>query len=145
MIDDHLTNITEIVVVSLDRGDMKWVNCDSSIDLYDFKKVNIGGSSDSYILLSTSDPDLYMGIKREDFFKSLLSKQTDELLLSARALVARRKDELVTGPEASLIGVSAGIDVNKQPKNFRDARIGRNGHPRIIRSTRASFSTGPSS
>ena len=38
----------------------------------------------------------YMGAKREDFFKSLLSKKTDELLFSARALVARMKDELVT-------------------------------------------------
>ena len=31
----------------------------------------------------------YMDVKREDFFKSLLSKRTDELLFSARALVAR--------------------------------------------------------
>ena len=45
-----------------------------------------------------SDPDLYMGVnlKREDFFKSLLSKRTVELLFSARALVARMKDGLLT-------------------------------------------------
>ena len=67
-----------------------------------------------------SDPDLYMGVKREDFFTSLLSKRTYELLFSARALVARVREELVTGPEVSVTGVPAGIDVNKLPKNFRD-------------------------
>ena len=66
-------------------------------------------------------PDLYMGVKREGFVKSLLSKRTDELLFSARALVARMKEELVAGPEGSVTGVPAGIDVNKPPKNFRDA------------------------
>jgi hypothetical protein len=29
MIDDHLSNITEIDVVGLGRGDLKWVNCDT--------------------------------------------------------------------------------------------------------------------
>ena len=67
------------------------------------------------------DPDLYMGVKCEDFFKSLLSKRTDELLFSARALVAQMKEELVTSPEGPVTGVPAGIDVNKPPKNFRDA------------------------
>ena len=31
------------------------------------------------------------------------------------------KKELVTGPEGSVTGVPAGIDVNTQPKIFRDA------------------------
>jgi hypothetical protein len=70
MIDDHLSNLTEMDVVSLDRGDLKWVNYDPSVNLNDFEKVHSGGSSDSYILLSTSDPDLYMGIRRKDFFQS---------------------------------------------------------------------------
>ena len=48
---------------------MLWINYDSSIDLNDFEKVHSEGSSDSYILLSLSDPNLYMGVKREDFFK----------------------------------------------------------------------------
>ena len=55
-----------------------------------------------------------MGVRREVMIKSLVSfKRTDELLLSARVLVARMKDELLTGPEGSVIGVPAGIDVNK--------------------------------
>ena len=64
-----------------------------------------------------------MGVKREDFFKSLLSKRTNELLFSARALVAQMKEELVTSPEGPVTGVPAGIrvDVNKPPKNFCDA------------------------
>ena len=100
---------------------MRWIIYDSSVELNDFEKVHSGGSSDSYILLSLADPNLYMGVKREDFFKSLLSKRTDELLFSARALVARMKEELVTRPEGPVTGVPAGIDVNKPPKNFRDA------------------------
>ena len=50
MIDDHLSNIFEIDVVSLGRGDMKWVNYDSLVNLNNFEKVRSGGSSDSYIL-----------------------------------------------------------------------------------------------
>ena len=46
MRDDHLTNLTEIDVVSLDSGGMKWINYDSSVDLKDFEKVHSGGSSD---------------------------------------------------------------------------------------------------
>ena len=70
--------------MSLDRGDLKWMNYDTSVNLNGFEKVHSGGSSDSYILRSTSDPDLYMGIRREDFFQSLLSKRSDELLCFQR-------------------------------------------------------------
>ena len=89
-------------------------------DLNDFEKVHSSGSSGSYILWLLVDPDLYMGVKREDFFKSLLSKRTDELLFSARVLVERMKVELVTSPEGPVTGVPAGIDVSKPPENFRD-------------------------
>ena len=61
-----------------------------------------------------------MGVRRDDFFKSLLSKRTDEMLSSARAMVAQMKEELVTSTEGLVTGVPAGIDVNKPPKNFRD-------------------------
>ena len=60
-------------------------------------------------------------MKREDFLKSLLLKRTNDRLFSARALVARMEDELFTGPEGSVTGVPAGIDVNKPPRNFREA------------------------
>ncbi len=56
-----------------------------------------------------------------DFFKSFLSKRTDELLFSARALVMRIDDELFAGLEGSVVGVPAGINVNKQPRNFSNA------------------------
>ena len=92
-----------------------------SINLNDFEKVHSGGSSDSYILRSISDPSTYIGIKREDFFQSLLNKCTDELLFSARSLVARIKEDLPTDPEGSVCGVPAGIYVTKPPKKFWDA------------------------
>ncbi len=42
MIDDYMTNITEIDVVSLDSRDTKWVNYDSTIDLNYFEMVHSG-------------------------------------------------------------------------------------------------------
>ena len=54
MIDDHRTTLADIDVVGLDRGGMRWINYDSSVDLNDFEKVHSGGSSDSYILRSLS-------------------------------------------------------------------------------------------
>ncbi len=42
-----------------------------------------GESNDSYILRSTLDPRIYMGVKKEEFFKfSLSNKHEDELLTS---------------------------------------------------------------
>ncbi len=42
MIDDQLSNITQIDVVSLDRGDMKWIKYNSSINLNDIENVHSG-------------------------------------------------------------------------------------------------------
>ena len=49
-----------------------------------------------------SDLNLCMGIRREDFFQSLLNKRSDELLYSARALVARMTEGLLADPEGSV-------------------------------------------
>ncbi len=57
----------------------------TDINLNDFEKVRFGGSSDSYILRSIADQKVYMGVKREEFFQSLLSKRADELVSMARA------------------------------------------------------------
>jgi hypothetical protein len=52
--------------------------------------------------------------RREDFrvFPSMLLKRTDELLFSARALVARIKDELLARQEGSAAGLPVGINVH---------------------------------
>jgi hypothetical protein len=42
IIDDHMSNITEIDVLSLDLGDMKWMNYDPLVNLNYFKKVHSG-------------------------------------------------------------------------------------------------------
>ncbi len=105
-------------IVTLDPGETKLVKYEPSINLNDYEKEHPGGSSDSFILRSISDPNTFMGIRREDFFQSLLNKRSDELLYSARALVARMKKGL---PEGSVGGVPAGINVTKPPKSFRDA------------------------
>ncbi len=94
MVDAHLINIAELGmldIVTLDRGETKWAKYEQSINLNDYVKIYSGGSSGSYMLQSISDPNTYMGIRREDFFQSLLNKCADELpvLYSARTLVAR--------------------------------------------------------
>ncbi len=58
-----------------------------------------------------------MGVKRGEFFKSLLKKHVDELLAGAHVFVARKDVERV-GPSAGLIkGLPGNIDPTKQPKN----------------------------
>jgi hypothetical protein len=124
MVDAHLINVTKLGVldiVTLDWGETKWVKYEQSINLNDEEKVHSGGLSDSYILLSISNPNTYMGIRRKDFFQSLLNKRFDKLVYSARMLVARMKEDLPPGQEWSAGRVPAGIDVTKPPKNFQDA------------------------
>jgi hypothetical protein len=59
-------------VMSLDTGDYEWIHFTPEIDLGGFEKIHSGWSSDSYILRSISDPRIHMGVKKEEFFKSLL-------------------------------------------------------------------------
>ena len=95
----------------------------SYMDLNDFEKVHSGGSSDSYILRSMYSPQVYMEIKREDFFKSLLSKRSDKLLVKARALVARIEEDLSRPNDNRVKGLTNGIDPNKPPN--KDAAMSR--------------------
>ena len=94
MIDKNVGDLSNVDVLTLDQGGIEWIRYSADVDLNDFGEVHSGGSSDSYILRSKCNPQVYMGVKREDFFKSLLSKRSDELLVKARALVARIEDEL---------------------------------------------------
>jgi hypothetical protein len=46
MVDAHLINIAELGmldIVTLDRGETKWVKYEPSINLNDYKKVHSGG------------------------------------------------------------------------------------------------------
>ncbi len=44
-----------------------------------------GESSDSYILRSTLDPRIHMGVKKEEFFKSSLNNKREDELLTSQA------------------------------------------------------------
>ena len=121
MIDKHIDDLSNIDVLTLDQGGITWVNYSEDMDLNQYEKVLSGGSSDSYILRSKSDPQMYMGIRREDFFKSLLHKRADELLVKARALVAGMEEEISPRGIARVKGLPEGIDPSKPPKNFKDA------------------------
>ena len=97
MIDNHIDDVPNIDVLTLDQGGItgEWIKYFEDMDLNDseYEKVHCRGSSDSYILRSKSDPQLYMGDKREDIFKSLLHKRADGLLVKARAIVTRMEEE----------------------------------------------------
>ena len=62
-----------------------------------------------------------MGVKREEFFKSLLNKHADALLTGARIFVTRMDEELVDHSDCRIKGLPGNIDQTKPPKNFKDA------------------------
>ena len=68
-----------------------------------------------------------MRVEREEFFRSLLQKRSDELLINAWALVALMEVELLEGDDAAPAAGQCKIDTNCPPKNFKDAmrRTGR--------------------
>ena len=61
MVDKHLSELADIDVLTLDNGGYEWVNYTPEIDLNNFEKIHSGGSSDSYILRSISDPNIQIG------------------------------------------------------------------------------------
>ena len=65
MVSQHLNDITVVDVMSLDTGDYEWIHFTPEIDLGGFEKIHSGASSDSYILRSTSDPRIHMGVKKD--------------------------------------------------------------------------------
>ncbi len=65
-----------------------------------------------------------MGVKKEEFFKSLLNKredELDELLTGARVLMAKKDEARVEPFGSTMKGLPGNIDPTKPPKNFRDA------------------------
>ena len=50
MIDNHIDDVPNIDVLTLDQGGITWVNYSEDMDLNQYEKVHSGGSSDSYIL-----------------------------------------------------------------------------------------------
>ena len=121
----HLTNREDLDIVILDREGIKWLDYDSSINLNDFEKVHSEGSSNSYFPIDQRAECIPEGtpVRRKDFFKSLLEKQTYELLVSALVLVAQMKvaRELLIVQEGRLRVVPVTINVNKPKENFRCA------------------------
>ena len=91
----------------------------AKINLNNFEKVHSWGSSDSYILRSIADPKVYMGVKCEELFQSLLSKRADELVSTARAYVAKLEEVLMAANHVK--GISTSIDPRRLQKNFKDA------------------------
>ena len=121
MIDNHIDHITNLDVVTPEvepgpePGYYQFIQFDYSINLDDFEKIHSGGSSGSYILRSIAHPNICMWVEREDFFRSLLQRRSDQLLINARALVARMEVELPEGDDAAPTAGQCKIDTNCPP------------------------------
>ena len=84
--------------------------------------IHSGGSSGSYILRSIAHPNVcrQLLVEREEFFRSVSQKRSDELLINAWALVARMEIELQEGDDAAPAAGQGKIDTNSSLKNFND-------------------------
>jgi hypothetical protein len=125
IVSQYLHDITVVDVMSLDTGEYNWIHFTPKIDLGGFEKIHSGGSSDSYILHSISGPKVHMGVKREEFFKSLLNKRADELLTGARVFEAKNMRREQSHPAAgsrAYQGISTlNNPPNKAAQELRDA------------------------
>ena len=74
-----------------------------------------------YILRSISNPNFHTGVKREDFFQSLVLKRAAKFMSSARALVTSMEQEPTPVQDGRVRGLPCNIYPNRPPKNFRDA------------------------
>ena len=148
MVDEHLDNMMQVDILTPEQSRVQWINFGPDIDLNNFEKIDSGGSTYSYIMLSLTHPNVCMRVKLEDFFRSLLQKRADELF-NSRASVARL-DSAPAQPESDLRrGVSSGtkglpgnIDPNNPPKC--DELTAKNGQRHTTKNTKDSWNTAPS-
>ena len=126
MIEGQLADDLNVDILSQLQKDVKWIEYDDRTNLHDFEKVHVNTSADQYTLRSIISPDTYMKMTRESFFAALLKQNSDELLIKARALVAKMGEELKSETDPSddpikVKGLPNSIDSNKPPRNYRDA------------------------
>jgi hypothetical protein len=123
MIEGMLADDHNVDILSQLQKDVTWVEFDDKMNLHEFEKVHVNTSSNEYTLRSIINPDNYMKMSRESFFQALLKQNSDELLIKARALVAKMNDEVSSGSDGPIRvkGLPNSIDPNKPPRNYRDA------------------------
>ncbi len=67
------------------------------------------------MILTSWDPKVHTGVKREEFLKSLLNKSADELLTRARIFAARMDEERVEHSDGRIKGLPGNIDPTNPP------------------------------
>ncbi len=82
--------------------------------------MDSGGSTDSYILQSTIDPRLHMGVRHEEFFQFLLDSQ----LVSWHQAQGRLRQDLdrrqYSLRRGGVKGLAISNEPSKQQKNFKE-------------------------
>ena len=128
--------------------DVKWIEYDDPINLHDFEKVHVNTSANQYTLRSIICPDTFMKMTRESFIAALLKQNSDELLVNARALVAKTEEELKSGTDLShnpikVNGLPNSIDSNNLLAIIGTlclGKTGKSGQQRIWKSIKDSMS-----
>ncbi len=115
MVSQHLHDITEMDMMSLNTGGYEWINFTPRSILA--AQVTLTSCAPYRI---QKDPKVHMGVKREVLFKSLLNKLADELLTGARIFVAQKDEERVEHLDGRIKGLPGNIGPTKPPKKFKD-------------------------
>ncbi len=67
MVEQNLSDNAELDIVR-DTGEYEWIKYTPEVNLKEFEKVHSGGSSDPYILRSSTDPKVHMGVSTKTSF-----------------------------------------------------------------------------
>jgi hypothetical protein len=123
MIERTLADGHNVDILSQLQEDVTWIEYNDRINLHEFEKIHVSASADFYTLRSTIYPETYRQMSRESFFQALLKRNSDELLIEARALVAKISEEVTCGSDDHPIrvkGLPNSIDPNIPPRNYRN-------------------------
>ena len=152
MIDNHIDHITSVDILTPEPGQYQFIKFDASVNLDDFEKIHSGGSSGSYLLRSIAHPNVCMRVERGEFFRSLLQKRSDELLISSGLGCPDGSRAPGGGRRCTGSGpMQNRHQLSSQELQGRHATVAchcdvltaRNGRRHTTRSTRASRSMGP--
>ena len=106
----------EIDILYKASAPIRWIDYDPSLRLGTFKKVDMG--SDRHLILqSPSDPNAYLKVDQETFFKNLLATTS----VHEKALMVATP--LDSASLSKVKGLPDSIDSSRPPKNFRDAML----------------------
>jgi hypothetical protein len=125
IINGKLAEGNNVEIISQVQHPVRWVDFtpETNHDLDQYEKAYVG-NGEHYILRSKMASDVYMKVSRDAFFRSLLQRNSNELLSKPRGLLSRMEAERMNTPigvPSRVKGMPDYIDPNKPPRNYRNA------------------------